>query len=48
MRAFRLMIGIGLLMCLLNTSVMGCGISKPPVQSLEQWKAGRNRVKSRE
>jgi hypothetical protein len=48
MRVFRLIICIGLLMCLLNTSLVGCGINSPPVKSLEQWERESNRVRSRE
>jgi hypothetical protein len=48
MRVFTLIICIGLLTCLLSTSLMGCGIGRPPVQSLGQWEAERNRVRSRE
>jgi hypothetical protein len=48
MRVVRLIICIGLLMCLLSTSLVGCGINSPPVKSLEQWERDRNRVQSRE
>jgi hypothetical protein len=48
MRVVRLIIGIGLLMCLLSTSLVGCGITSPPVKSLEQWERDSNRVRSRE
>jgi hypothetical protein len=47
-RVVRLIIGIGLLMCLLSTSLVGCGINSPPVKSLEQWERDSNRVRSRE
>ena len=48
MRVVRLIICIGLLMCLLSTTLVGCGINRPPVKSLEQWERDSNRVRSRE
>jgi hypothetical protein len=48
MRVVSLIICIGLLMCLLSTSLVGCGINNPPVKSLEQWERESNRVRSRE
>lgn len=39
-------------MCLLSVLVSvgssGCGMSRPPVMTLEQWEAERQRVLSRE
>jgi hypothetical protein len=48
MRVVRLIICLALLMCLLSTSLVGCGINRPPVKSLEQWERDSNRVRSRE
>lgn len=48
MRVVRLIICLGLLMCLLSTGLVGCGINDPPVKSLDQWERERNRVRSRE
>jgi hypothetical protein len=48
MRVVRLIICIGLLICLLSTTLVGCGINRPPVKSLEQWERDSNRVRSRE
>jgi hypothetical protein len=44
----RLIAGIGLLSLLLSVGSSGCGIGKPPVKTLEQWEAERNRVRSSE
>ena len=43
-----LIICIGLLTCLLNASLVGCGINSPPVKSLQQWEQDGNRTRSRE
>jgi len=48
MSGVRLIICIGLLTCLLNTSLVGCGFNSPPVKSLQQWEQDRNRTRSRE
>jgi hypothetical protein len=48
MGGVRLIICMGLLTCLLNTSLVGCGFSSPPVNSLQQWEQDRNRTRSRE
>jgi hypothetical protein len=47
-RIARLITCIGLLALLVSVCCSGCGIGKPPVMTLEQWEAGRNRVRSRE
>jgi hypothetical protein len=48
MGGVRLIICMGLLTCLLNTSLVGCGFSSPPVKSLQQWEQDINRTLSRE
>jgi hypothetical protein len=38
MRVMRLALALGLLTALLCTGVVGCGsLTRPPVQSLDQW-----------
>jgi hypothetical protein len=44
----RLITGIYLLSFLLSVCCTGCGIGRPPVMTLEQWQADRNRTLSRE
>ena len=46
MRLVRPVISIGLLMCLLSTSLAGCGLNSPPVKSLEQWERDDKRTLS--
>jgi hypothetical protein len=48
MRVVRVVICIGLFMCLLSASLVACGINSPPVKTLEQWERDRNRTRSRE
>jgi hypothetical protein len=45
-RVARLITCIALLALLLSVCCSGCGIGKPPVMTLEQWEAERNRVRS--
>jgi hypothetical protein len=47
MRAVRLTIWVGLFTWLLGTAVVGCGLNRPPVKSLEQWEREENAVRSR-
>ena len=47
-RVARLITGICLLAFLLSVWCTGCGINRPPVMTLEQWQADRNRTLSRE
>jgi hypothetical protein len=47
MHIARLIIFIGLLVSLVSSGLVGCGIGDPPVQSLEQWQREYYRVKSR-
>ncbi len=35
------------LLSFLSVCCIGCGISKPPVKTLQQWQADRNRTLSR-
>jgi hypothetical protein len=45
-RAAKLITCICLLSFLLSVGCIGCGIGKPPVWTLEQWRANRNRTLS--
>jgi hypothetical protein len=45
-RVARLITFICLLCCLLSVCCVGCGISKPPVMTLDQWQAEDNSVRS--
>jgi hypothetical protein len=45
-RVAKLIACIGLL-SLLSVCCIGCGIGEPPVKTLEQWRADRNRTLSR-
>jgi hypothetical protein len=42
----KLITGLCLLWWLVSLCCSGCGIGKPPVKTLEQWEAQRNRVRS--
>jgi hypothetical protein len=42
----RLIACICLLSFLLSVCCTGCGIGRPPVMTLEQWQADRNRTRS--
>jgi hypothetical protein len=46
-RVAKLITCICLLSFLLSVSGIGCGIGKPPVKTLEQWRADRSRTLSR-
>jgi hypothetical protein len=39
MRVVRLMIGFGILACLLGAGFVGCTTSRQPTWTLEQWEA---------
>ena len=43
----RVIVGVCLLALLVSVGGSGCGMNKPPVKTLEQWEAERNRVRSR-
>jgi hypothetical protein len=45
-RAAKLITCICLLSFLLSVGCIGCGIGKPPLWTLEQWQADRNRTRS--
>jgi hypothetical protein len=47
-RVVRLITGIGLLSLLVSVCCSACGMGKPPVMTLAQWEAERNRSLSRE
>jgi hypothetical protein len=36
-----------ILSLLLSVCAVGCGVSQPPVKTLDQWQAERERVRSR-
>ena len=46
-RVARLVSGLGLLLVLVSVADSGCGISRPPVMTPEQWEAEYKRVQSR-
>ncbi len=47
MRVVRLIICLSLFFSPLSVGLVGCGIGRPPVQSLEQWERDYNRTLSR-